>query len=490
MMRIAKGRADGWARLALFSTHRGTPFLARASVAFVVALLAASVADAAPLMPLGRPLQREVPHIARPRELVSTQHANARARAAVAAKATREAAHGSGLRALAEREHEGPDLPRTVLAASVRQLFRRAAVEQLGAEFEPAAHSDYRNPIINADFADPAAIVAHDGYVYVYATQSRDVSTGHMVNVQTKRSRDLVHWETLPDAMPEKPSWAATTQDFWAPHPFEHAGKYYMYFAARPSDAFYDKAGPDGSPVPLGARGMALGVAVSDAPNGPFRDIGQPLRHGPGYRNIDAMVFADTNRNSGGKRLYLYWGSEPEQPVLAKELRPDDPTRFLDPDAEPTAVFRGNPAKPYERLAEAPWVWFHKGWYYMMLSGDNCCGPKAHYAVYVARSRTPMGLFESKASVTGSDSSAIYEANARFLAPGHSALVKDSRGHPWILAHAIDRNAPATPESPISRRPFVIDRIRYEHHWPSIRRSSPSTGVRSGPTFGSGRRND
>ena len=34
------------------------------------------------------------------------------------------------------------------------------------------------------------------------------------------RSRDLVHWTELADALPVKPVWASKTQDFWAPDVF------------------------------------------------------------------------------------------------------------------------------------------------------------------------------------------------------------------------------------------------------------------------------
>ena len=43
--------------------------------------------------------------------------------------------------------------------------------------------------------------------------------------------------------------------------------------------------------------------------------------------------------------------------------------------------------------------------YYLFYSGDNCCGPKAHYAVMVARSRSATGPFETLATATGAPNS-------------------------------------------------------------------------------------
>ena len=82
------------------------------------------------------------------------------------------------------------------------------------------------------------------------------------MNIQVARSEDLVTWEWLGDALPVKPAWAATTQDFWAPHVVERDGRYVMYFSADP-----DTGG-----------GLCLAVATADSPAGPFTDIGCAAR--------------------------------------------------------------------------------------------------------------------------------------------------------------------------------------------------------------------
>ena len=62
----------------------------------------------------------------------------------------------------------------------------------------------YTNPVLDADFPDPAVILAPDGFYYAYATQT--LRDGEWVNVQVARSSDLVHWQHLGDALPAKPS--------------------------------------------------------------------------------------------------------------------------------------------------------------------------------------------------------------------------------------------------------------------------------------------
>src|SRR6478672_10468168 len=73
----------------------------------------------------------------------------------------------------------------------------------------------YVNPILDWDFPDPAVIHAPDGYYYAYATQT--LRGENWVNIQVARSTDLIHWDHLGDALPDKPDWALETQDFWAP---------------------------------------------------------------------------------------------------------------------------------------------------------------------------------------------------------------------------------------------------------------------------------
>ena len=55
----------------------------------------------------------------------------------------------------------------------------------------------------------------------------------------------------------------------------------------------------------------------------------------------------------------------------------------------------------YRRLVEGAWIVQRGGYTYLFFSGDNCCGPKAHYAVMVARSRSATGPFETLAQATG-----------------------------------------------------------------------------------------
>src|SRR6478736_8522344 len=162
----------------------------------------------------------------------------------------------------------------------------------------------YVNPVLDEDFPDPAVLRASDGYYYAYATQT--LREGHWINIQVARSKDLVRWEHLGDALPEKPAWARTTQDFWAPSVIYDGSTYFMYYSATPD--IYERH----------ERGHGLAVATSASPAGPFEDIGKPLLLGTGFEFIDPMAYDDP---ATGKHL-LYWGSG-FPPIKVQDLAPD-----------------------------------------------------------------------------------------------------------------------------------------------------------------------
>jgi beta-xylosidase len=61
----------------------------------------------------------------------------------------------------------------------------------------------YTNPVIRWDFADPSVLKADDGWYYAYSSENLTIE--RLAYIQAARSRDLVNWELLPDAMPERP---------------------------------------------------------------------------------------------------------------------------------------------------------------------------------------------------------------------------------------------------------------------------------------------
>lgn len=318
----------------------------------------------------------------------------------------------------------------------------------------------YTNPVLDADFPDPAVILAPDGYYYAYATQT--LRDGDWINIQVARSPDLVHWQHLGEALPDKPAWARETQDFWAPYVVQEGGRYLMYYSAT----------PDICDVP--ERGHCLAIAESSSPAGPFTDIGMPLLLGIGFEYIDPMVFDDP---VSGKR-FLYWGSG-FQPIKVQELAADH--MAFAPDSAPTDVIWPHPEGAFPRLVEAAWVIHHDGFYYIFYSGDNCCGPDAEYGVMVARSRSPTGPFETLEEARGVQHSLMLFRSERWLAPGHNSIITDKAGDQWIVYHAIDVNRPRQRQEDVinTRRILLIDKIHWHDGWPYV--GTPSDTPRQLP---------
>jgi arabinan endo-1,5-alpha-L-arabinosidase len=335
----------------------------------------------------------------------------------------------------------------------MRMLLPLLALAAACATAPGNAAATFANPVIDSDFPDPAILRAKDGFYYVYATQTE--RGGKWINLQVARSRDLIAWEPLGDALPAKPVWASRTQDFWAPHVAEHRGRYYLYYSAKPDEALTDEK-----------KGLCLAVATADRPQGPFTDMGHPLQCGPGFVNIDPMSYDDP---ATGRRL-LYWGSGFE-PIKVRELAPD--RLSFAPGSSPVDLVRADSKTDYRRLVEGAWVVLRGGYYYLFYSGDNCCGKGVHYAAMVARSRSATGPFELGPGP-------ILQAKRRWIGPGHNSVIEDSDGESWIVYHAVDRGRPRTkPTDEVNtRRVMLIDRIVWGDEWPRVK----------GPTDGPQRR--
>jgi len=333
------------------------------------------------------------------------------------------------------------------------------AHETSGSGATPALRT-YLNPILDHDFPDPAVILAPDGYYYAYGTQT--LRDGRWINIQVARSPDLVHWEEIGDALPEKPVWAQSTQDFWAPSVIFDGTTYFMYYSAT-HDACHD---PE--------RGHCLAIATASSPAGPFVDMGMPLLLGVGFEYIDPMAYDDPVT---GKHL-LYWGSG-FQPIKVQELAADR-TSFA-AGSEPVNLVWPNSKGAFPRLVEAAWVIRHDDFYYLFYSGDNCCGPDAEYGVMVARSKSATGPFETLEEARGVPHSLMLFKSERWLAPGHNCIIDDRAGQTWIIYHAIDVDRPRQrQEDEInSRRILMIDRINWKDGWPHV--GTPSYGPQPAP---------
>ena len=349
----------------------------------------------------------------------------------------------------------------------------------------------YRNPMRlalpgnrhAASCADPSVLRAHsaaDRHWYLYCTSdaltsSEHDATGQLVihNVPTFRSTDLVHWTYVGDAFPSKPSWVAPTAGIWAPDVVYHGGRYLMYYAA--------------SDTSLPGGGSAIGVASSVGPAGPWTDAGGPVvppTDAPGTPGSRRWEF-DPEVVYAGRHTYLYFGSY-FGGIFAREL---DSTGTVSVASTERRIAIDN-------RYEGTFIVKHAGWYYFMGSATNCCaGPLTGYAVFTARSRSPLGPFRDRdgrsilASRVGGTPVLTQNGN-RWVGTGHNAVITDYSGQDWIVYHAVDRTDPYYAVRPLyTKRPGLIDPLDWEHGWPVVRGGrGPSDHWLPGPAAQPGER--
>lgn len=306
----------------------------------------------------------------------------------------------------------------------------------------PTAVEAETGAALDRDFPDPTVILASDGVFYAYATQTETRSGA--INIQVARSDDLRAWAYLGEALPAKPVWADKTQAYWAPHVVERDETFYLYYSAIPNDNSGDE--------------NCLAVAMSQTPDGPFEDVGEPVLCG---YEIDPAVFQDPETEN----WFMYWGSAGD---IAVQQVADDMVHLE--GASPKTLLLGwssRVRRPYEHGIEGPFVIHRDGWYYLFYSGDRCCEYPPHYAVLVARSRRPDGGFQRIGEAQNTRSSMILSDFDRWAGPGHCSVVTDKEGTDWIACHAIDKRKPLLPNEGV-RRVMLIKRLVLRDGWPLI----------------------
>jgi hypothetical protein len=223
-----------------------------------------------------------------------------------------------------------------------------------------------QNPIIQTIYtADPAPLVYKDT-VFLYTGHDEDKSTWFtMKDWRAYSTVDMVNWTDRGTPLSlETFNWA--NKDAWAGQCIFRDGKFYWYVPINQTNG----------------KGMAIGVAVSTSPTGPFKDaLGKPLVHS-GNGDIDPTVFIDDDGQA-----YLYWGNPYLKYVkLNKDMisysgevinvaltKEGFNVRVKDADKRPSA---------YE---EAPWLHKRKGLYYLLYAAG---GVPEHLAYSTSKTAT------------------------------------------------------------------------------------------------------
>ena len=130
---------------------------------------------------------------------------------------------------------------------------------------------------------------------------------------------------------------------------------------------------------------MAIGVAVSDSPTGPFTDpIGKPLISRGNGGDYDPTVFID---NDG--QAYLYWGGN--GPCYFVKLN-EDMVSYSGDIKTASIDFTGTPREA--SYTEGPWLWREKDHYYLCWA-SRCCPEGIGYGM----SDSPTGPWKCKGTI-------------------------------------------------------------------------------------------
>ena len=204
----------------------------------------------------------------------------------------------------------------------------------------------FGNPVIKHMYtADASPHVMPDGRMWMVTSVDSEEGGGYptMHKYHTFSSADMKTWKdhgevfNIDDVMPKdvkKQDWA-----LWAPDMIYRNGKYYLYYPIWIHHT--DSVRPNGKEGRVVTS--YIGVAVSDAPDKPFKVLKSKIQ---GTSGIDPAVFADDDGS-----IYLLWGH-------SKMAKLKD--NMMELETKPVELNLGT-----ERFMEAIWMHKKNGKYYI-----------------------------------------------------------------------------------------------------------------------------
>ncbi|SDP99437.1 Glycosyl hydrolases family 43 [Mucilaginibacter sp. OK268] len=277
------------------------------------------------------------------------------------------------------------------------------------------------NPVVEGWYADPEAKIFNHQY-WLYPTYSAKYN--EQVFMDAFSSPDLVHWTKHPHIIDTSGvKWVKRA--LWAPAVTEKDGKYYIFFGANDIQNNNEKGG--------------IGVAVSDKPEGPFKDyLGKPLIDQVinKAQPIDQFVFRDDNG-----QYYMIYGGWGQCNIV--KLKND--FTGVEPFEDGVTYKKITP----EGYVEGPVMFKRKGKYYFMWSEGGWTGPD--YRVAYAIGDTPFGPFKRIGTILKQDASIATGA-------GHHSVINVPGTDEWYIVY---HRRPLT-ETDANHRVMCIDKMYFD----------------------------
>lgn len=285
---------------------------------------------------------------------------------------------------------------------------------------------------------DPVMARGEDGRYYCFMTG---------MNVGVISSSDLKEWQREKPALAETPQWAMdTVPDYkghtWAPDISFHNGLWHLYYSCST----------------FGKNGSAIGLAVSKTldPTSPefgWEDRGMVIashRKHDNWNAIDPNLIVDQQGQP-----YLTYGSFWDGIQLVMLSKEDYQTPLSQPvtiarrlgrqltlaemnDESKFTVEGENTIEAGENAIEAPFIFYHDGWYYLFVSHDYCCrGRNSTYKTVYGRSRQVTGPYidrEGRPMEYGGGT-LLYGPDEDYFGVGHCSAYEFD-GQCYFISHA------------------------------------------------------
>jgi len=319
--------------------------------------------------------------------------------------------------------------------------IKKIEMSTAGADRYYMPFDNKNNPVIEGYYADPEVLYSNKtGKYYMYPT-SDGIQNWDGYNFKAFSSADLKNWKDEGVILDLKKDTKWAEKNAWAPTIIEkkvnNNYKYYYYFSAA----------------------KKIGVAVSDNPEGPFRDpIGKPIiDFKPDGRKNGQEIDPDVFHDPVSGKDYLYWGSGY---LAVAELNND----MVSVKKETIKVLT-----PNRTYREAPEIFYRNGLYYFLWSENDT--RSEDYRVRYATSKSPIGpldIPQNNLVISKNPDKGIYGT-------GHNSVLKVNGKDEWyIVYHRFRRpNAIKMGWSAGYHREVCIDKLEFGEDG-SIKESLPS----------------
>jgi arabinan endo-1,5-alpha-L-arabinosidase len=256
-------------------------------------------------------------------------------------------------------------------------------------------------------------------------------------------STNLRNWSSIIPVFPNgPPSWTTnavpggTPNYFWAPDLAYFNGLWHIYYAY--SD--------------FGTINSAIGLATSPSLASPiWTDHGKIVQSNDpstantdttAYNCIDPSVYVAANGT-----VWLSFGSY-SSGILVTQINPTNGLRLNTNSLVVTQVANNAPGGGWGSSEEGSCLYQHGSYWYLFVNWGGCCdGVSSTYNIRVGRGTSPTGPYYDRNGVNlnNSGGSMFLESTARYIGPGHAAIMQDTTGTNWFTYHFYDGLANGDP---------------------------------------------